>query len=187
MDAGQPRRVRLPADTERRRGRHSGRTPAPEPCSTRSPLSILSWMRSTTFWTRPPVSFRCAIHHGRPRRTHALRSCAARDSTPRRSQKRSLVRPPPFGSACSSAVFKEIIRTCKRRNPHYRSFFLHILTRAANIVLRSLSCTPHASAAVSLCFLLIRRLRETKCDRRSRKMLHKFQSAVLYIFQAGCK
>ena len=82
--------------------------PAPESCSTRSPLSILSWMRSTTFWTRPPVSFRCAIHHGRPRRTHALRSCAARDSTPRRSQKRSLVRPPPFGSACSSAVFKAI-------------------------------------------------------------------------------
>ena len=80
----------------------------PEPCSTRSPLSILSWMRSTTFWTRPPVSFRCAIHHGRPRRTHALRSCAARDSTPRRSQKRSLVRPPPFCSACSSAVFKAI-------------------------------------------------------------------------------
>ena len=116
-----------------------------------------------------------------------MRSCAARDSTPRRSQKRSLVRPPPFGSACSSAVFKKIIRTCKRRNPHYRSFFLHILTRAANIVLRSLPGTPHASAAVSLCFLLIRRLRDTECDRRSRKMLHKFQPAVLCIFQAGCK
>ena len=82
---------------------------------------------------------------------------------------------------------KKIIRTCKRRNPHYRSFFLHILTRAANIVLHSLPCTPHASAAVSLCFLLIRRLRDTECDRRSRKMLHKFQPAVLCIFQAGCK
>ena len=82
---------------------------------------------------------------------------------------------------------KEIIRTCKRRNPHYRSFFLHILTRAADIVLHSLSCTPHASAAVSLCFLPIRRLRDTEGDRKFRKMLHKFQFAVLCIFQAGCK